>query len=86
MSAISIRGIDEELARLLRKEAESRHKSLNQLVLDLLKSHVGLDKKKKFTNKYHDLDTLFGRWDESDFNAIQEKINAEKQIDEALWK
>ena len=86
MGSISIRGLNEELTRRLKQEAKATHKSLNQLVLDLLKRHTGLDKKKKFTNKNHDLDELFGQWNEDEFNAIQGKINTERQIDTELWK
>ena len=86
MGAISIRGVDKELTNRLKKEAETSQKSLNQLVLDLLKHHVGLDKKKKFTNKYHDLDDLFGQWSEDEFHDIEGKIDRERQVDEELWK
>jgi len=86
MGAISIRGVNEELAKRLKQEADSNQKSLNQLVLDLLRHHVGLDKKKRFTKKYHDLDALFGQWNDDEFYAIQGKIDAEGQIDEELWK
>lgn len=86
MGAISIRGLDEELTRRLKLEAKASQKSLNQLVLDLLKRHAGMDKKKKFTNKNHDLDDFFGQWDEDEFNAIQGKIDAERQMDSELWK
>lgn len=86
MATISIRGLNEELTRRLKKEAAATQKSVNQLVLDLLTQHVGLDKKKKFTHKHHDLDELFGRWNEENFNAIQGKIDSERQIDDELWK
>ncbi len=59
---------------------------MNQLVLDLLKHHVGLDKKKKFTNKYHDLDELFGQWNKEEFSTIQGKMDSERQVDKELWK
>ena len=86
MGAISIRGVDKELTNRLKKEAETSQKSLNQLVLDLLRRHVGLDKQKKFTKKYHDLDAFFGQWSDDDFNIIQGAIDTERQIDEELWK
>ena len=47
MATISIRGLNEELTRRLKKEAAATQKSVNQLVLDLLTQHVGLDKKKR---------------------------------------
>ena len=37
MGAISIRGVDDELTRRLKEEAETAHKSLNQLVIDIMK-------------------------------------------------
>ncbi len=86
MGAISIRGVDEELAKRLKREAEQSQKSLNQLMLDIIKQHVGLSKKKQFSNRYHDLDDLFGQWTELEFNAIQGKVEKERQLDEELWK
>jgi len=86
VGAISIRGVDDELTRRLKEEAETAHKSLNQLVIDIMKQHVGLGKKKQFTNKYHDMDELFGQWSEDEFTAIQGKMDSERQVDEELWK
>ena len=37
MGSISIRGIDENLAALLKEAASLEHKSVNQLVLETLK-------------------------------------------------
>ena len=86
MGSISIRGVDGELAELLKEQAASTHKSVNQLILELLRKHVGLDKKKKYTQEYHDLDHLFGAWTEDEFHKIQDKINSERQVDPELWK
>ncbi len=86
MGSISIRGVDEQLSTLLKQQAAIAGKSLNQLVLDLLKKNVGMEKTMKFTQEYHDLDHLFGSWSEDEFNAIQGKIDAERRIDTELWK
>ncbi len=86
MSNLSIRGIDQDLAITLKQQAQESGKSVNQLVLDVLKEHTGLHKKKFFTQEYHDLDFLFGQWTDSEFNKIQAKIDSESQIDEELWK
>lgn len=86
MPTLSIRGVDDQLANLLKKEAAAEKKSMNQLVLETLQKHVGLTKKKKFAQKYHDLDPLFGKWSKNEFNTIQNKINSERKIDEELWK
>jgi EAL domain-containing protein (putative c-di-GMP-specific phosphodiesterase class I) len=71
MSNLSIRGIDPDLATTLKKQAQASGKSVNQLVLEVLKEHAGLHKKKHFTQEYHDLDFLFGQWTDSEFQKIQ---------------
>lgn len=85
MKSISLRGVDDELALLLKEEAEAARKSVNQWVLETLKRHVGLEKEKRFTRVFHDLDHLFGRWSEDEFDAIQGKIDEERHIDPELW-
>lgn len=86
MGSISIRGIDENLAALLKKEASLENKSVNQFVLETLKKQLGVKKEKRFTKNWHDLDSLFGRWSNEEFSQIQEKIDSERQIDEEIWK
>lgn len=86
MGSISIRGVDEKLAALLKKAATSEQKSVNQFVLETIKKEVGLTKEKRFTQDWHDLDSLFGKWSEEEYSLIQSKINNERQIDEELWK
>jgi hypothetical protein len=86
MGSLSIRGVDEELALLLKEAASLEHKSVNQFVLETIKKQVGLKKEKRFTQDWHDLDSLFGKWSEEEFASIQGKINHERQIDEELWK
>ncbi len=85
MRSISIRGVDDQLAALLKQEALASNKSVNQLVLETLKKHVGLEKKKLFTQQYHDIDYLFGKWSKDEFDKIQGKIDTERQIDKELW-
>lgn len=86
MGSLSIRGINDQLASILKEKAASSKKSVNQYVLDMLKKQAGLAKQKKFTQEYHDLDDLFGCWSTDEFEKIQDKINSERQIDEELWK
>ena len=86
MGSISIRGVDEQLAALLKQQAITAHKSVNQFILEMLRKHVGLDKEKKFTQEYHDLDRIFGTWTEDEFQKIQGEIDAERQVDTELWK
>ncbi|MCA1785702.1 MAG: hypothetical protein LC657_06955 [Desulfobacteraceae bacterium] len=41
---------------------------------------------KKFTREYDDLDSLFGRWSQQEFQTIQGRIDEERAIDSELWK
>ena len=86
MGSISIRGVDEKLAVLLKKKASLERKSVNQFVLEILKKELGLKKEKRFTQEWSDLDSLFGKWSQEEFSQIQEKIDNERQIDEEIWK
>ena len=86
MGAISIRGVDEQLAGRLKQLAGKAQKSVNQLILETLRKHVGLKKDNNFTREYDDLDHLFGRWSAEEYKTIQGKIDGERGIDEELWK
>ncbi len=86
MGALSIRGVDEQLSTLLKQQANASKKSVNQFILETLRRHVGLEKDKRFTKEYSDLDNLFGKWSAREFDQIQGKIDGERKIDEELWK
>lgn len=86
MKTITLRGLDEVLARKLKQEAEQQGKSLNQLILDTLKERLGLGKLKRFSAVHHDMDHLFGRWSEKEFLQIQGKIDSERKTDKELWQ
>lgn len=86
MKTITVRGIDPDVAEKLKKTAAKEKKSLNQLLLDLIEIRVGTKKEKKFTREFDDLDSLFGRWSQQEFQSIQEKIDQERTIDMDLWQ
>ena len=85
MKAITIRGIDTDISLKLKQVAENEKKSVNQLVLDLIKQNVGMHKKKKYTRTHHDLDELFGRWSDAEFDQIQKNVDGQRKIDPELW-
>ncbi len=41
---------------------------------------------KKYTKKYNDLDHLFGKWTNAEFDKIQGIINSQRKIDLELWE
>jgi hypothetical protein len=49
MKALTIRGIEPEVAQKLKQTATNQGKSVNQLVLDILKKNLGFEKDKKYS-------------------------------------
>ena len=86
MKTMTLRGIEPSLADKLKDVAKQEGKSVNQVVIDSLKKYYGLEKEKKFTKIHHDMDHLFGRWSQVEFETIQGKIEAERKIDPELWE
>lgn len=86
MKTMTIRSIDSELSERIRKEAEKEKKSINQVVIDIMRRHFGLEKEKKFTKSYSDLDHLFGKWSQETFDYVQGNIDSERKIDRELWE
>lgn len=85
MKAITIRGVNQDLANKLKDTAKQQGKSINQLSIELIRSGLGLSKSKQFTRQYDDLDDLFGKWSQEEFETIDSKIVRERKIDPELW-
>lgn len=85
MKAVTIRGVEADVAEKLKLTAAKQGKSINQLTLDIIKEGLGMKKEKKYSREYDDLDDLFGRWSEEEFQEIQAKISRERTIDPELW-
>jgi hypothetical protein len=86
MKAVTIRGVEPEVAAKLKLVAAQQGKSINQLMLEIIKESLGLKKEIKFSREYHDLDALFGKWSDDEFTEIHSKIDRERQIDPEIWK
>lgn len=86
MKAITIRGIDSSVSEKLKQAAKTEGKSVNRLLLELINRNVGLQKNKKFTKQYEDLDHLFGKWSSAEFEKIQGLIDMQRKIDTEMWQ
>ena len=51
MKAITIRGVDPDLAEKLKTTAKKQGKSINQLTIDLISASLGLKKGKKILTR-----------------------------------
>ncbi|GAB6905581.1 Toxin-antitoxin system, antitoxin component, ribbon-helix-helix domain protein [Desulfosarcina cetonica] len=86
MKAVTIRGVEPEIAEKLKSKAANEGKSVNQLILEIIKTNLGLKKEKKYSREYDDLDSLFGSWTNEEYMEIQSAIDQSRQIDQKLWK
>lgn len=86
MKAVTIRGVAPEVAEKLKSSAAKQGKSINQVALEMIKEGLGLKKVRRFSREYDDMDHLFGRWTEKEFEEIHTKIERERRVDQELWK
>ncbi len=84
MKTITLRGIDDETAATLKKQAKQSRTSVNATVLNLIRESIGLDKKKR-TRIYNDLDNLAGGWSQEDEQEFNKTTRLFTKIDEELW-
>ena len=85
MRTLTIRNIDDDLSKFLKKKASDSGTSLNSCIIDTLKQEAGL-LKKQFSKKYDDLDNLAGTWSKREYNEFNKSIASFDQIDKEMWK
>ena len=85
MSVMTIRGIDDTTAKVLKQKAKKEGVSVNAVLLKTLRESLGLEKKRR-TIIYDDLDYLAGTWNEKDFIEFQKQIADFETVDKKIWK
>jgi DNA polymerase III delta subunit len=81
MTQITLRGLEPEIERTIRRMAKKSGKSLNRVALDMIKKSTGSDKRPLADS----LRKLAGGWSEKDAVEFLESIKSCDQIDEELW-
>lgn len=87
MRQITIRGIPDEIEKMIKKEAKRKGLSLNKAFISLIEKETGIgakERKKKIL--HHDLDHLFGVWTNEEATVFKRNLNFQRKIDEDLWK
>ncbi len=84
MAQITIRGIDPEIEKEIRKKAMESGQSLNNVVLDIIQNNMG--KKKKPLRNGNTLSKLAGGWHKKEASQFFDSIKIFEQIDEDMWK
>ena len=84
MAQITLRGMDPEIERKVRRMAKISGSSLNRVILDLIYKNTGLNKKDK-RPAANSLKKLAGGWSEKDASKFLESIKSCTQIDKEMW-
>lgn len=85
MSQITVRGLDSETEKKIRREARKQGKSLNKIVLEMIGQH-GSQKKETKELPANSLRKLAGGWSQKEADEFLESIKSCEQIDEAMWR
>jgi hypothetical protein len=84
LATLTIRGCDDNLARILKRESRKIGTSVNRLVLEtLINTFMGNGKKQE---RYNDLDSLAGTWTEDEAAEFDKAIEDFEIIDPEAWK
>ena len=85
MSQITIRGMEPDVEREVRKLAKKSGKSLNRIILDMLYQHMGLSGKMS-ARPGESLKKLAGGWTENDAAEFKKSIEIFEEVDAEMWK
>lgn len=84
MPVLTIRGLDPETTKILKRRAVQEGTSVNNVVLKAIRQSLGLEKQKG--RVYNDLDHLAGTWTDKEFREFERNTSAFELIDEKLWR
>ncbi len=85
MSQITLRGLDPDLEREIRKRAKETGRSLNRVIMDMIYKSMGVERRPKRTAAAS-LKELAGGWSDKEAAEFLESIQSCEQVDEEMWK
>lgn len=86
MKAITVRGIPEDIEKMVRKEAEKKRVSKSKALISILERGAGKRTERREKTLYHDLDHLSGVWTKEEARAFKKNLALQRNIEEELWK
>ena len=86
MKAITVRGIPEDIEKMVRKEAEKKRVSKSKALISILERGAGIRSERRGKTLYHDLDHLSGVWTKEEARAFEKNLALQRNVDEELWK
>jgi hypothetical protein len=85
MTTMTLRGIDDTIAKTLKEMARREDTSVNAVMLRIIKESLGIDKKPRQAN-YDDLDHLAGTWSAQDAAEFESATAVFEKVYEDMWK
>jgi hypothetical protein len=85
MKSITIHGIDEPLAKLLRSKAQAEGLSINKTIKKVLEEAFGVKPRHKGTNQ-SEFEEFCGIWSKSELNEFDKKTKQLRKIDPEDWQ
>ena len=86
MATLSIRGLDEKTANLLKEHARRSGKSVNLQVVELIRKGLGMAAPTAGVHAHTDLDHLAGTWNAREAREFAQRTEAFEAVDEELWR
>lgn len=84
MKSITVHGVSEEAAKLIRKRAKGEGRSVNKVMKDLIDRSIGLDPRKK--DNRQEFADFCGIWTAEEAKSFLEAIGDLERIDESDWR
>ena len=85
MKSITIHGIDDPLAELIKSKARSEGLSINKTVKKLLEESLGVRPRKKGINRSH-FEEFCGIWSNSDLTEFEAKTEDLRNVNDGDWQ
>jgi hypothetical protein len=85
MKSITIHGVDDPLAGLIKSKAQSDGLSVNQTIKNILETALGV-KPRKDNGKHADFEEFCGIWTETDLAEFKENTKALRKVDPGDWQ
>lgn len=85
MTTMTLRGVDDAIAAVLKEKARQEQTSVNAVMLRILRESLGIDKKKR-SAVYNDLDSLAGTWSSQESDDFLRATAVFEKVDENMWK
>jgi plasmid stability protein len=76
---LTIRGVPEAVGRRLESVSRAKGQSVNATVLEILAAAVGEDERRRRLTRYV-------TWDQADLAEFNQSLEAQRSVDDSLWR